>query len=79
MARKLVDGGFNLAPNGNPTHALVVNLDYDQQITTTAVGPGPMEEFDARQRQWRPVSDGPRAKLNLVAGGGKLLRLRQGS
>jgi hypothetical protein len=38
-----------------------------------------MEEFDARQRQWRPVSDGPRAKLNLVAGGGKLLRLRQGS
>lgn len=55
----------------DPTHALVANLNYGQRITTTIVGPGPMEEFDAQERQWRPVSDGVRAKLNLVAGGGR--------
>lgn len=62
--------------SGDPTHALVVNLNHGGAITTTAVGPAAMEEFDARGRQWHPVSDGSRAQLNLVAGGGKLLRLR---
>ena len=62
--------------SGDPTPALVVNLNHGGAITTTAVGPAAMEAFDARGRQWHPVSDGSRAQLNLVAGGGKLLRLR---
>jgi len=41
----LLLGYFGTA--GNPTHVLVVNLDYTQDVTTTVVGPGPMEAFDA--------------------------------
>ena len=59
------------------THVLVVNLDYGQAITTTVVGPGALEEFDAQARVWGPVSDGSRAQVSLVAGGGKLLRVQE--
>ncbi len=62
---------------GETTHVLVVNLDHSQAITTTVVGPGALEEFDTEERQWRPASDGSRVELNLVAGGGKLLRLQE--
>lgn len=62
----------------DPTHVLVVNLDYAQKVTTTVVGPGAMEEFDAEGRGWHPASDGSRAKMTLMAGGGKLLRLQAG-
>ena len=58
------------------SHVLVVNLDHGQEITRTVVGLGAMEEFDAQARQWRPVSDGSRAEVNLVAGGDELLRLQ---
>ena len=58
------------------THLLVVNLEHDKEITRTIVGTGSMEEFDPLERQWRPVSDGSRAELTLVAGGGRLLRLK---
>jgi len=34
----------------DPTHVLVVNLDDTQNVTTTVVGPGPMEVFDATER-----------------------------
>ena len=62
---------------GNPTHVLVVNLDHTRAVTTTVVSPGPMEVFDAKERKWsRTSSDGSRAKVSLMAGGGKLLRLR---
>ena len=64
---------------GNPTHVLVVNLDYAQEITTTVVGPGPLEVFDTEGREWRPASDGSRAKVNVMAGGGQLLRLAGGA
>jgi len=65
------------------SHVLVVNLDHGQEITTTVVGAAAIEEFDAAGRQWRPAADGSwagpepsrKAQLNLVAGGGKLLRL----
>ena len=60
---------------GNPTHVLVVNLDYAQEITTTVIGPRPLEVFDTEGREWRRTSDGSRAKVSLMAGGGKLLRL----
>ena len=54
---------------------LVVNLDYTQSIVTEVVGPGPLEVFNARRREWGPASDGSRAEVSLMAGGGKLLRL----
>ncbi len=59
------------------SHALIVNLDHGQGITTTVVGSGALEEFDTRSLQWQSVSDGSRAEMHLVAGGGKLLRLRE--
>jgi hypothetical protein len=60
----------------HPSHVLVVNLDYISDITTTIVGPGPMEVFDAETQKWENASDKSRAKINVIAGGGKLLRLR---
>ena len=70
--------------NGNPTHVLVVNLDSTREVTTTVVGPGRMEVFDARERKWQKASNrsrvgrepSRRAKVSLMPGGGKLLRLR---
>jgi len=71
--------------NGNPTHVLVVNLDYTREVTTTVVGPGSIEVFDAGERHWHKASDGSRAgpepsrkaEVILMPGGGKLLRLRR--
>jgi len=73
--------------NGDPTHVLVVNLDYTREVTTTVVGPGRMEVFDARERKWQKASNrsrvgrepSRRAKVSLMPGGGKLLRLRSRS
>lgn len=59
-----------------PSHAMVVNLDYTQQVTTTVVGPGPLELFDAATATWSPAPRGERATLRLLPGGGKLLRVR---
>ncbi len=64
---------------GDPTHVLVVNLDYTQDVVTEVVGPGPLEVFNARRGEWRPALDGSRAKVHLMAGGGKLLRLAGGA
>ncbi len=58
------------------THVLVVNLDHGQPITTMVVGPGALEEFDSQTRAWRPASDGSQARIKLLAGGGRLLRLQ---
>ncbi len=62
-------------PQSNPTHVVVVNLDYTQDVVTEVVGPGPLEVFNARRRVWRPSLDGSRANVHLMAGGGTLLRL----
>ena len=64
------------SPTNGATHVLVVNLEHGKEITRTIVGPGALEEFDPQARQWSPVSDGSRAELTLVAGGGRLLRLQ---
>ena len=61
---------------GETTHVLVVNLDHGREVATTVVGPGALEEFDAEARRWRPAADGSRPQLDLVAGGGRLLRLQ---
>ena len=57
------------------THALVVNLDYKNEVAVGLKGPAPLEVFDARAGRWSPAS-GARAELNLPKGGGKLLRVR---
>ena len=59
------------------SHALVVNMDHGQEITTTVIGAAVLEEFDPQARQWQPASDGSRAQTNLVAGGGRLLRFKE--
>ena len=61
---------------GETTHVLVVNLDHGREVATTVVGPGALEEFDPEAGQWRPAADGSRSQLDLVAGGGRLLRLQ---
>ena len=60
---------------GEFTHAVVVNLDYGEAVTTTVVGPGALEVFNPTTGKWR-AGDGARAKLNLPPGGGALVRVR---
>jgi hypothetical protein len=57
-----------------PTHVLVVNLDYRNAVTTTVVGPDPLEAFDAAQQTWKRVSS-PKITLTLPPGGGTLVRV----
>jgi hypothetical protein len=57
-----------------PTHVLVVNMDYTAALTTSLVGPGPLQPFDATDRKWSAAA-GNRAQLRLPPGGGTLLRL----
>jgi hypothetical protein len=60
---------------GNPTHVLAVNLDYTRAITTTIIGPEPLEVFNATSRTWSAASGESRAQVSLLRGGGKLLRI----
>jgi hypothetical protein len=60
---------------GRPTHVVVVNLDYKNPVTTTLVGPGPMEVFHAATQSWSAASASSRVKLELPPGGGALVRL----
>jgi hypothetical protein len=57
-----------------PTHCVVVNLDYSNDMETTVVGPGPLEVFDATDQTWRDAG-GARATVHLMPGGGKLVRV----
>lgn len=59
---------------GEPTHAVVVNLDYRQAATTTLVGPAPLATFDATSGKWSAPA-AARVELRLPPGGGQLLRL----
>jgi hypothetical protein len=65
---------FGSPRNANPTHVLVVNLDYKTGTTVNLIGPAPLEIFDASTGKWAP-SGGSTAKLLLAAGGGKLVRV----
>ena len=56
------------------THALVVNLDYNNERTIGLAALSPLEIFDATTGQWSPAN-ASRAELRLSAGGGKLLRV----
>jgi hypothetical protein len=59
-----------------PTHAVVVNLDYAAEAHPSLVGPGVLELFDAATAQW--TSAGKAAiELILPPGGGRLVRIAQ--
>jgi hypothetical protein len=59
-----------------PTHAVVVNLDYTAEVSTSLVGPVELELFDATTAQWTSVKKAA-IKLILSPGGGKLVRVAQ--
>ena len=73
QARGILLGYFGTA--GVTSHVLVVNLDHTQAVTTTVVGPGPLDVFNATLGTWSAASGGSRAQVSLLRGGGKLIRL----
>ncbi|MBN1505273.1 MAG: hypothetical protein JW955_00420 [Sedimentisphaerales bacterium] len=57
-----------------PTHAVVVNLDYTTEARTPLVGPGELVLFDAAAARWTSVKKAT-TELVLPPGGGKLVRI----
>lgn len=73
-ASGVVLGYFGKENNpGQPTHVVVANLDYNDPITTTIVGPGPLSTFDATTKVWKKTSKS-RVTLTLPPGGGVLVQ-----
>jgi hypothetical protein len=74
-------GFFGPLPKKNkavrPTHAVVVNLDYDAEATIGLTGARRFDIFDATTSRWSKAA-GKRVELRLPPGGGKLVRLRGG-
>ena len=60
---------------GEPTHVLVVNLDYTNAVETELIGAGPMRVFHAPTRTWASAGEAARVKLELPPGGGALVSL----
>jgi hypothetical protein len=58
-----------------PSHALVVNLDYKSEVVAPLVGPGAVETFEADSGAWTSA-EGDSIQLSLPPGGGKLVRVR---
>jgi hypothetical protein len=71
-SRGFLLGCFGVADR--QTHAVVVNLDYTADVTTTLVGPGELELFDATTTRWTSAKNAA-TELTLLPGGGKLVRL----
>ena len=64
------------APTCQPTHVVVVNLDYRADVATTLVGPeGTKLEVFNRHQSHMVAGRGIPCMLNLPRGGGKLVRL----
>jgi hypothetical protein len=57
-----------------PTHAVVVNLDYTAEVSTSLVGPGELVPFDAATAQWTAAKKAT-IELILPPGGGRLVRV----
>jgi len=57
-----------------PTHVVVVNLDYATEVSTSLVGPGELELFDATTAQWSSTKKAV-IELTLQPGGGRLVRV----
>ena len=63
----------------DPSHVVVVNLDYKNEVVLSMIGPvyvGKLETFDATNSTWS-ASSSPRVELRLPPGGGKLVRVLQ--
>jgi hypothetical protein len=70
--RGLLLGSFG--PKDKPTHVVVVNLDYTADASTSLIGPGELELFDATTAQWASAKK-TAIELILPPGGGKLVRI----
>jgi hypothetical protein len=57
-----------------PTHAVVVNLDYAAEVKASLAGPGELDLFDATTAQWASANKAI-VELILSPGGGKLVRV----
>lgn len=73
-SQELLIGYFGRS-NRQPTHAVVVNLDYKNAVTTTLAGPGAMAVFHSTARTW--TAGGSKLKLDLPPGGGVLVRVSE--
>jgi hypothetical protein len=61
--------------NNQPTSAVIVNLDYKNPQTITITAPENLEVFDPTRKRWSASADGKQIRLDLPAGGGKLIRM----
>ena len=58
-----------------PTHVVLVNLDYTAEARPTLRGPGELEVFDAATARWTSVGKA-QIELTLPPGGGRLVRVK---
>jgi hypothetical protein len=58
----------------SPSHVLVVNLDYKQNVTRTLLGPGQLDVFDTATGKWSTVGSN-RVEMSIQPGGGLLVRV----
>jgi len=72
-------GVFGPAPNkqkvNKPTHVIVVNLDYNAEVSLGLVGSRKFELFDVTTGKWSKTAV-KSSQLHLPPGGGKLARVR---
>ncbi|MHB8995112.1 MAG: hypothetical protein ACYC63_07680 [Armatimonadota bacterium] len=61
---------------GQPTHVVVVNLDYSAPAETTLVAPGNLQTYNPATRRWTSTGKS-KLPLRLQAGGVELVRLAQ--
>jgi len=55
------------------THAVVVNLDYNREVTATVTGPANLETFQPATAAWAPAKKS-RMEVRFAPGGGRLVR-----
>ncbi|MBN2475417.1 MAG: hypothetical protein JXB62_12470 [Pirellulales bacterium] len=67
--------GYFGEPN-QPSHVVVVNLDYKTELVLTLTGPGNLETFDAADGNWSTAGS-RRVEMRLQRGGGKLVRVSE--
>jgi hypothetical protein len=60
----------------NPTHVVVVNLDYTSEAAVTLVGSGRLDIFDATKEKWIKTKNS-QSDLTFPPGGGTLVRLQK--
>lgn len=64
--------------NGQATHLLLVNVDYNQAHGTTFTAPGKLEQFDQFSGKWKALNN-KSAHVKVGKGSGILFRLVSGS